>query len=388
VKIIKLAVPILVAVCLSLCAPKAEKVDRVIENGVEVVLNPLHPVKTTSEPCHLSLQEGLTIDTEKDEIAKIGLTDMETFDVDSEENIYIIRWQSDGNYIYKFDARGNFLKSFYRRGQGPGELEYGGTVTVLRNGEIMAKDPGAIKFLVFDRDGNWLREDQLGSYKDPEFELQDGKWLTFWQDQELDFIYNHYGLCDSKFLNAKELEGFKWPNPQIANTIPAFGHPFILTASNKNIYLGKADSGYEIHVYTTDGNLHRKILKKYTSLRVPDEIKQKYAKPQSNPFLEARRKKIAFPDSMPPFRYAFADDEDRLYIMTYEKAKAPREYMYDIYDSRGVFRERMSLGNFGERGPWRESELKACAKNDRLYYVRQKENGYKELVVCRMNWTK
>ena len=61
------------------------------------------------------------------------------------------------------------------------------------------------------------------------------------------------------------------------------------------------------------------------------------------------------------------------------------EFIYDIFNSDGAFIGRIGFANYGQdvmqMGP-----LPALSKNDLLYYVREKENGYKELVVYRMRW--
>ena len=72
------------------CAPKQEKVERIIEDGVEVVLNHLEPYQVTGEPSNLILEKIYSFDTEKDDIAATGLTDIRDFDVDIERNIYFL----------------------------------------------------------------------------------------------------------------------------------------------------------------------------------------------------------------------------------------------------------------------------------------------------------
>ena len=83
----------------------------------------------------------------------------------------------------------------------------------------------------------------------------------------------------------------------------------------------------------------------------------------------------------PPFRYLFTDDEGRIFVLTYEEGVNPGEYMYDIFNSQGVFIGRTSLGNVGRAYP-----LTARAKKNRLYYLQEKESGYIELVVCKIRW--
>ena len=67
--------------------------------------------------------------------------------------------------------------------------------------------------------------------------------------------------------------------------------------------------------------------------------------------------------------------------MTYEAGKTANEYVYDIFNPEGAFIARMSLDNYADFRP-----LEAKARKKRLYGMREKENGYKELVVYRMRW--
>ncbi len=50
------------------CGPKQNDVERVIEDGVEVVLNNIDPYTIKGMPKTFSLEEEIVIDTEKDEI--------------------------------------------------------------------------------------------------------------------------------------------------------------------------------------------------------------------------------------------------------------------------------------------------------------------------------
>lgn len=108
----KITVMIFLLACLVCGGMAQEKIDRALENGVEVINNHLEPYKIKGEPTSLVLERQFSIDTEQDEIAEKGLVDIKTFDVDSGGNIYAILWRSDQNYIYKFDKTGRFLMSF------------------------------------------------------------------------------------------------------------------------------------------------------------------------------------------------------------------------------------------------------------------------------------
>jgi hypothetical protein len=152
---------VLLIVC---CSPKRDAVERVMEDGVEVVINHREPYKLENFAPSLILELGVTIDTEKDEIAQTGLVDMETFAVDDEDNFYIIRWASNGNFVYKFDNQGKFLKSFVRRGQGPGEIEWGGSVRYVGDNKLKIRDPGKTKYSIYSTEGEFLEDEQLKSH--------------------------------------------------------------------------------------------------------------------------------------------------------------------------------------------------------------------------------
>ena len=79
-----------IAFLLVCCSPKQDEVEKIIENGVEVVVNHLEPYKIKNEPKTLSLEEEFTIDTESDDLALKGFTEISGFDVDSEGNIYFL----------------------------------------------------------------------------------------------------------------------------------------------------------------------------------------------------------------------------------------------------------------------------------------------------------
>ena len=83
------------------------------------------------------------------------------------------------------------------------------------------------------------------------------------------------------------------------------------------------------------------------------------------------------------FKYCsfFQDDECRLFVKTYEEGDNPGEYMFDIFNPDGIFISRKSLNiySLGEK-------ICAMAKRNRLYCLREKKSGYKELVVYKMRW--
>ena len=370
---------IIVLFLFSFCTSKYDKVEKHMEDGVEVVVNHRESYRLKGEPSALNLEEEFTIDTEKEGMLEIGLIGIETFDVDGEGNIFLIQWDSSGNYIFKFDNKGNFLDSFCRRGQGPGEIEWGGRVLVNPQGEIIAKDPSKSKFLVYDSDGNFLRETRLKKNYSP-IPLKNGKYFIFWGEDTPEFRKQFVGLCNSKFEDVKELDNFQYPNVLLVKS-PVNRDKLIYTVSKDRIYIGNTERGYEIHVYDLDGDSLRKIRKEYKPVKVSEEyIKSYFARfPKGDPILA----NLYFTEYWPPFRNLFTDEEGHLFVLTFEEGLNPGEYMYDIFNSGGAFVERVSLEN---QRILHGSVFDAKIKNDCLYCLREKESGYKELVVYRMKW--
>jgi hypothetical protein len=62
----------------------------------------------------------------------------------------------------------------------------------------------------------------------------------------------------------------------------------------------------------------------------------------------------------------------------------PGEFMYDIFNSEGIFIGRMSLANM--KNLCRPNSFTIKVKKNCLYGLQEKENGYKELVVYRIVW--
>ena len=176
--------PALFILLFSCCSKKEEKVEKIIEDGVEVVINHLEPYKIIGQPSALQLEEVFSIDTESDEMAELGLVEMSNFNIDSVGNIYIMLRQTNGNFIFKFDNQGNFITSFCRKGQGPGEAEWGGDILIDEHDRVIAKDMTKQKFFIFNPDGTLVKEIKQGKNYGLEKYLEKNRFLIYSQEVE------------------------------------------------------------------------------------------------------------------------------------------------------------------------------------------------------------
>ena len=72
--------------------------------------------------------------------------------------------------------------------------------------------------------------------------------------------------------------------------------------------------------------------------------------------------------------------------MTFEEGPRKGEYICDIFDLECRFISRVGVGNFANWDNIIRSQLVIIAKQNRMYCIQQKDNGYKELVVYKMKW--
>jgi hypothetical protein len=391
---------ILLLVTLSLlffCKHSKDGIERYMEDGAEVIVNHLEPYKIKKESSTLHLEEEFMIDFEREDLTEIGIKEIVGFDVDSDRNIYFRLSSSSENYIYKFDDKGDFLFSFGRKGQGPGELESPRYLRVNKLDQIVVSDNRRNKLLLFEKNGDFIKGISLAPNYQIATLIERGKILVMkrsFNQEEGRFDFPVI-LCNEDLEETKMLHpGRYMPNFSFAkkvNCLRLYLDYNVWKISRALIYVGNYGQGYEFLIYDTEGNLSRKIRKEYHKVKVPDQVKDKIVNWLSENFdsFEKVKNKIYFPEFYPPFQFFFLDEKGRLYVMTYERGKSPNGFLYDIFNPDGLFIGRIELDNYGNLATSpiiNPLPLDVVAKNNRLYCLREKESGFKELVVYQMRW--
>lgn len=360
------------------CVPKQEKVDRIIEDGVEAIINHLEPYQI-GDISSFSLEEIFKIDTEEDKIANLGIADIRGFEVDSVGEIFILRNISgERDFIFKFDRNREFVKSFGSQGQGPGEIQIPYHITLDSEDNILITDSGRRILVKYDKDGVFINEYKM---------IRGERTVTSGPRANL---LVPGGSFDPE--NGKQIFSLKLVNPELEVLQPIDNYSyewpprekfrateplFCWSVSRDNIFVAKEDRRYEIWVYDFNGKLIRKIRKEYRKIPVSENYKKKILKV----FPENVRNMVYFPEFHPPFQSIVAGDDGKLLVSTFEEGNSPGEFMFDIFNKEGVFIGRKSLNIF----VW-EGHLWARIKANKFYCLKEKDSGYKELVVYNMKW--
>lgn len=374
-KIFFLAIPCILFYC---CILQTEKPERFSENRIEVVVNRQEPYRFGSTP---RLEEEFVIDLEDDAVLEIGLIKIDTFGVDTSGNIFIMNFEENQNHIFKFSRNGVFEMSFGRHGQGPGELSHPNYIAVTEENILLVADVMNAKFVYFRNDGSMLKEINTQANIPLAHPLKNGNFVVFGRlrpDPEAKYLKYPIELCNKDLQPLKTLDEFHLENPRITRRLRGTPLGGGLSISQNRIFTGNEGRGYEIWMHDLEGNLIRKIRKKYKSVPVSEKFKQEALEKQQ----ERLRTLTYFPDDFPPFRTLFSDDEGNLFVVTFEHGEKTGESLIDVFNPDGILVGRLSANIVINPN----TPLGAVARNGRMYHIREKESGFRQFVVEKIHW--
>jgi hypothetical protein len=292
--------------------------------------------------------------------------------------------------VHIFNANGKYSASFGRRGQGPGELQDPKYIDVGQS-TITVLDFGRKKLVNYAGDGSFLAESPIPSNIRRTTVLSNGNVIVLRgqpdpNNGEIDFPV---ALCDERYHTLKVLsEGRSMPIPAQSASINALNLRIdyeVWHVFGDMVYVGNPFSGYDIFVYDQVGELTMKICKDFRPVPISRDYRNMITDLMEKN-ASAFASKLGFPASFPAFQYFCIDDRGRVFVMTYEEAGEAGSFFYDVYDTDGSFIARTQFDNIGilPSSPLKiPVPLQVVVKRNRIFYLHEKENGFKELVVCR-----
>lgn len=362
----------------SLEAQKVKTVD-----GVKYIQNGRKPSAPRGAPTKFSLKDELTIGYDDD--PDKSLAELGVFVVAENGKIYITDIKD--RKVKVFDTDGSFVGLIGREGQGPGEFTIPGQMQITPDNELMLEDGGALRIVFYTLEGEFVRNlsmvkpgilglsglivDKKGNYAGRQMALKDQTLLfeTMTFDKEL----NSLSSIDSAEMNL--------PVPGSGNkmNILDFFQVYVFNSEGNLMYGVNRD--YEIKEYDLQGKHLLSIQKEYKPVKVTpediEEIVERFAAFAGGLGGANIMDIIEFPDEFPPYQGFLLDDQDRIYVRTWEKGEGEDEYWTDVFDKEGRFFTRFV----------HKSELRII-DGDTAYGVEENEDGFRLIHRYSVNWSK
>ncbi len=337
-------------------------------DGVSIVKNPKDPVYGENI---FNLEEDLSIGKAEGEDEYI-FSQINDFDVDNEGYIYAI--DNVASQVRVFDKMGKFVRTLGRKGQGPGEIQIPGFVQITSQGEILVVDYSAFRFVFFSPDGTFVRQRSIG-------------WSVV--PVKLDSRGNLIGMevlappplggkilrkYDSDFTPLMEIAEEK----QGQRGVIDIGKPscFCEVTTKDYVIWGNSEL-YELHILNPEGKLVKRIQKKYDPVAIAEEDRKIYEEKYSE-FVK-RGGSLHFRKQFPAFMDLSIDDQDRIWVKTYERRDGARDaFLFDVFDSDGRYIAKIPIkANLNRNSVWKKS---------RLYTVEADDKGFQSIKRYATHW--
>lgn len=334
-------------------------------DGTTVVKNPKKPMYGEDV---FSLEEELSIgDVEgKEEQMFKNIFDIA---VDENENIYIL--DLNQRQVRVFDRKGKYLRTIGKVGQGPGEFQFPRQIIISPHQEFVICDPMVRKVFFFSLEGLYKRNIPTWEH---------GRLMSIMLDSKGEIIgevpLRAGGLSLKKFsFDFIELYNIATKERAKIPLLEYLSPTIIWSVSETDEIIWGDSEKYEVNFQDRDGNLEMKILKDYEPAKIiaeeySERIERKFGGRPIPPEFEQE-----LPKYYPAYKSFTLDNDGRLFISTFEKAKSGEGYYCDVFDSDGRYIAKISLKT--EPRVW---------KNQKLYTIEEDEEGYQYVKRYRVNW--
>jgi hypothetical protein len=367
-------VPIIISISLfmmliSFGEQKAEwkgKIEK--ENGVKVIKNPKVPIYKANI---LTLEEELSLGgTEAKGV--YSFSQIRSLAVDKDEYIYIL--DEKEVHVKVFDKNGKYLRTIGQKGQGPGDLNNPGRISIYRvTNELMVRN-GSQGISFFSRDGEFLRNITTIESKRAFLVKSDSKGsilLNLIETKGQDRPQNILKKFSPDINLISELASSPAPSPY-----DLLAPRFIWTLDEKdNVYYSYPED-YEIRVVNPQGKLFKRIIRDYNPVKTSEKEKEEYLKELKNlrlpPDLIA---KVNISSVHSAFRRFIVDEDGRIFVENWEKTKDGKSSFFDIFDSAGKYIAKI---------PFKPHPL--LFKKNKLYSLEEDEGGYHVIKRYKITW--
>jgi len=161
--------------------------------------------------------------------------------------------------------------------------------------------------------------------------------------------------------------------PRVMNPFPI---RYYFTLSEQNNFICLLSSDYNIHVFDAYGKTLKRIIKDHDPVKITKEDKAQILQKENSQPIGLRRN-IEFPKYYPVASGLFIDEQNRIYVRTFEKDDKGGLY-HDIFDSEGRYISRFSIN---------KNEKVVVINNNKIYcIINENEEGIPLVKRYRIEW--
>lgn len=352
---------------------KVKTVDK-----VKIIQNKKKPQPPRDVPSKVSFDLECVIGKSDD--PDKSFSEVSTFVVDDSETIYALDFKD--RKIKVFDEAGQFVRSFGEHGQGPGELDMPATIHLTPADELIVEDAIARKLVYFTLEGSYIKHISLADRMALVGLLMDpgGNFIGREMMLEGEKLFFEIKKFDPELKSLFPLDKIEFSIP-----VPGSGNKMnfmdMLSAyqfdSSGNIYYSR-NLDYEIKVYTPEGEHFKSIQKDYEPQKITEKDIEEMLERISNFGTMGGvnvREMFEFPKTFPPFQSFTLDEEGRIFVRTWEKGKNKDEYIFDVFDTEGVYIARFPS----------KMDIRVW-KNGKAYSYEEDEEGLKIIKKYGVRW--
>jgi hypothetical protein len=306
------------------------------ENGIPVVYNPKEPVPLKGQPSSLTLKPDFTIGLETEDMNYV-FSGLQHTQVDEQEYIYAADWKE--TLIKVYDKNGKHVRSFGRKGQGPGEIGLPFYLGIFQGNKIVINDQANAKFIIYSREGELLKEIPTGKYRFVTRFKVDSEGCIYAISRTFDQTKTIFEL--KKFSPSFDpLETFAsfevMRTPQV---VQAFSPPYFVQITRNENIVWLDPLKYEITLMNREGKALRRIIKDWDPVKITEAHEKRLVQQTWGDRGIRPGVKFEVPKHFPPVRGFYVDDEDRIYVRTYDYINKGGGQLdrYDVFDPEGRY---------------------------------------------------
>jgi hypothetical protein len=194
-------------------------------------------------------------------------------------------------------------------------------------------------------------------------------------------------IFNSRWIKIRDIRDFDF-----ANKLEEIKNPFaalpLIAVTDHAFFVNSAPSPGDIAAYDIDGKMVQIIRSPFPILPISSEYKKELLDriPKGQGY-EPLRTLIRNIVKWPAFQSLFADNRGRLFAEGFEKDPVSGDNMCDVFSPDGVRILRTGLGRHEVlRMMYETQPFDIVIKKERCYCLREKADGFKEVVVYSMIW--